>query len=89
MSHTASEMEIQGDKIYLKVKGDKDFYSFYYSSDGKKFNFLSKINVWYLSSETNGGFTGVYIGLYTTSQNKNSKAYADFDIFTYKKEDLD
>ncbi|MEO8535444.1 MAG: glycoside hydrolase family 43 protein, partial [Flavobacterium sp.] len=77
------------DKIYLKVKGDKDFYSFYYSVDGKKFNFLSKINVWYLSSETNGGFTGVYVGLYTTSENKNTKAYADFDTFIYKPENLD
>lgn len=84
LNHTAYEMEIPGDKIYLKVKGDKDFYSFYYSLDGKQFNFLNKINVWYLSSETNGGFTGVYIGLYAASQSKNTKGYADFDKFIYK-----
>jgi alpha-N-arabinofuranosidase len=89
LNPTAYEMEIPGDKIYLKVKGDKDFYSFYYSLDGKKFNFLSKVNVWYLSSETNGGFTGVYIGLYSTSQNKNTKGYADFDTFMYKPGNLD
>jgi xylan 1,4-beta-xylosidase len=84
LNHTAYEMDIPGDKIYLKVKGDKDFYSFYYSTDGEKFNFLNKINVWYLSSETNGGFTGVYIGLYAASKSKNTKAYADFDKFMYK-----
>jgi alpha-N-arabinofuranosidase len=89
LNHTAYEMEIPGDKIYLKVKGDKDFYSFYYSLDGKQFNFLNKINVWYLSSETNGGFTGVYIGLYATSQSKNTKASADFDKFMYKPGNLD
>lgn len=84
LNHTAYEMETPYDKIYLKVKGNKNFYSFYYSLDGEKFNFLNKINVWYLSSETNGGFTGVYIGLYAASQNKNTKAYADFDKFMYK-----
>ncbi|WP_428233184.1 family 43 glycosylhydrolase [Flavobacterium sp.] len=84
LNQTAYEVEIPSGKIYLKVKGDKDFYSFYYSLDGKEFNFLNKINVWYLSSETNGGFTGVYIGLYAASQSKNSKAYADFDKFMYK-----
>jgi alpha-N-arabinofuranosidase len=89
LNHTAYEMEIPGDKIYLKVKGDKDLYSFYYSLDGKQFNFLNKINVWYLSSETNGGFTGVYIGLYATSQSKNTKASADFDKFMYKPGNLD
>ncbi len=89
LNHIANEIEIPGDKIYLKVKGDKDFYSFYYSLDGKQFNFLSKINVWYLSSETNGGFTGVVLGLYATSPNQNTNAYADFDKFIYKPGDLD
>ena len=89
LNYAPYEMEIPDGKIYLKVKGDKDFYSFYYSLDGEKFNFLNKINVWYLSSETNGGFTGVYIGLYAASQSKNTKAYADFDKFIYKPGKLD
>jgi alpha-N-arabinofuranosidase len=89
LNHIANEIEIPKDKIYLKVRGDKDFYSFYYSADGKQFNFLNKINVWYLSSETNGGFTGVVLGLYATSPNKNTKAYADFDQFVYEPDNLD
>ncbi|WP_343521945.1 glycoside hydrolase family 43 protein [Pedobacter sp.] len=84
LDHVAQEVEIPGDHAYLQVKGDKDFYSFYYSVDGKEFKFLSKINIWYLSSETNGGFTGVLIGLYAQSKNKNTKAYGDFDEFIYK-----
>ena len=84
LNHTVSEVEIPADKIYLKVEGNKDFYSFYYSLDGKEFKILDKINIWYLSSETNGGFTGVYIGLYAVSENKNTKASADFDSFIYK-----
>lgn len=89
LNHIANEIELPSDKIYLKVKGDRDFYSFYYSLDGKQFNFLSKINVWYLSSETNGGFTGVVLGLYATSPNQNTNTYADFDKFIYKPGDLD
>ncbi|WP_245949343.1 reverse transcriptase domain-containing protein [Lutibacter citreus] len=41
------------------------------------------LDVRYLSSETNGGFTGVYLGLYATSKNKTTKTYADFDSFNY------
>jgi alpha-N-arabinofuranosidase len=37
----------------------------------------------YLSSETAGGFTGIYLSLFVTSQNEHSKAFADFDKFTY------
>ena len=37
----------------------------------------------YLSSETVGGFTGVYVGLYATGNGKVCTADADYDWFEY------
>ena len=83
LTHTATEINIPKGKVYLQVKGDADFYSFAYSIDGSFFHKLNKMNVCYLSSETAGGFTGIYLSLFVTSQNEHSKAFADFDKFTY------
>jgi alpha-N-arabinofuranosidase len=38
-----------------------------------------------LSRSNAGGFTGTYIGLYTSSNGTTSNNYADFDWFTYSK----
>jgi len=83
LTHTAAEITIPDGKIYLQVKGDKDFYYFAYSTDGTTYKPLGKMNVRYISSETAGGFTGIYLGLYATSISKSSKAFADFDRFEY------
>lgn len=40
------------------------------------------MDVRYLSSETADGFTGIVLGLFGVSYNKN--AYADFRYFEYK-----
>jgi alpha-N-arabinofuranosidase len=89
MSHTASEVVLPKGKVYLQVHGDKQYYSFAYSTDGKNFKDLGKMDVCYISSETAGGFTGIYLGLFATSATKSSKAYADFDQFTYLPEIAD
>ncbi|HET9571046.1 MAG TPA: glycoside hydrolase family 43 protein [Bacteroidales bacterium] len=81
---TATKMEIPEKQIYLQVKGSADFYTFLYSLDGITFQSLGKMNTRYLSSETAGGFTGIFLGLCMTSENSNSKAYADFDLFDYQ-----
>jgi len=83
MLHIAKEVSIPKGKIYLQVKGDNDFYYFEWSTDGKKFEPLTKMDVIYLSTETAGGFTGIYLGLFASSADPSSKAYADFDNFLY------
>ncbi len=83
LSHNISEINIPKGSVYLQVKGENDFYSFAYSTNGKEFEFIDKLDVRYLSSETNGGFTGVYLGLFATSINKTTNAYADFNTFNY------
>jgi len=83
MTHIAKEINISKEKVSFQVKGENNYYSFYYSLDGNNFKNISKMDARFLSSETAGGFTGVYLGLFSTSERKNSKAYTDFDYFTY------
>ena len=83
MTHIAKEINIPKEKVEFKVKGESDYYSFAYSLDGKNYNTIGKMDVRFLSSETAGGFTGVYLGLFSTSESKISKTYTDFDNFSY------
>ena len=70
--------------VYLQVKGDIRSYSFAYSTDNQTFYPIGSANTRLLSSETAGGFTGIYLGLFTTTTDPNSKTYADFDWFNYE-----
>ncbi len=83
LTHLNTEITIPNGKVYLQVTGTNDFYSFAYSTNGENFISVGKMDVDYISSETAGGFTGIYVGLYATSKNKKSKAYAEFEKFDY------
>ena len=84
---TATKIEIPEKQVYLQVKGSADYYTFLYSLDGVTFQTLGKMNTRYISSETAGGFTGIFLGLFLTSENSKSKAYADIDKFNYMPQD--
>lgn len=84
--HVEKEVSIVRGNIILQVKGNNNFYSFGYSTDGSSFRELGRMDAKYLSSETAGGFTGIVLGLYATTGSKESKARADFYYFDYKGE---
>ena len=72
--------------VYLRTTGNKDVYSFSWSADGSSFNKLGEMDASFLSSETAGGFTGVYLALFAQSNADGGAAggHADFDWFEYK-----
>ena len=82
MTHVEKELPIQGKCIYLRVEGGNDIYSYYYSTDNKNYEKLGDMNIRFLSSETAGGFTGVYLGLFAQKK-KQELSYVDFDWFEY------
>ena len=84
LEHTAKEIPLDSPVVYLRVYSvNRDFYTFAWSVDGETFNFskLLDIDTTFLSSETAGGFTGVYLALYVSSLMEDG--YADFDWFDY------
>lgn len=83
MSHTEKAIILPQGKVQLRIKGSNDTYSFEYSTDGKNFKELGKMDTHYISTETGGGFTGIMLGMYAASGSDASKGYADFEYFDY------
>ena len=83
-SHSEREIPLSGDRAYLRITSDKDFYYLMASSDGSDFTTLAKMEYRFLSTETIGGFTGVMLGLFAQSNVGNDKGYVDVDWFDYK-----
>lgn len=72
-------------RIYLSVQSNITSYSFYYGFDDQEMlPLLENADASLLSSVTNNGFTGVYLGMYTSSNHHTSSNYADFDWFSYQ-----
>ncbi len=88
LSYIAAEKVVEGNKVLLKVEGSADQYAFYYADPQKKeYIELGKQDTRYLSTEVAGGFTGVMIGLYASSNSKPGSAKAYFDWFDYQAEE--
>ena len=74
----------QGD-VHLRVTSESQYYAFSYSTNGREFHELGKLNCRYLSTETVGGFTGIMLGLFATAGSDASKATAEYDYFDYER----
>ncbi len=85
ISYVAAEQTVKGNDIQLRIEGKPLEYTFYFSdSKDNQYKLLGRMDTRYLSTEVAGGFTGVMIGLYTSSNGKPSNAKAYFDWFDYK-----
>lgn len=73
---------LNGPTVYLRVKGTPDTYYFYYSTDGLHYQEAGKMDTRYLSTETQGGFTGTYLGLFAEGNYNGSTAWFDFFRYT-------
>jgi alpha-N-arabinofuranosidase len=69
-------------EIIFKVESKEHNYHFMFSNDnGDSFITLATTKANYILSK---GYTGAYVGVYCTSNGKQSKDYADFDWVNYK-----
>ncbi len=82
-SHTEKEIELKGARCYLRIWSDAQYYYMEASSNGHDFTPLAKMEYRFLSTETNGGFTGVMLGIFAQG---SGKGYADVDWFEYETE---
>jgi alpha-N-arabinofuranosidase len=81
--HESAEMILKPGPVKLIIKGERSNLSFLCSQGNDIPKEIIKIMSRYLSSETVGGFTGVYVGLYATGNGKACTAIADYDWFRY------
>lgn len=69
---------LSDNKVYLRVKGTAEMYYFFYSTDGQHYQEAGKMDTRYLSTETQGGFTGTYLGLFAEGDHDGNTAWFDF-----------
>ncbi|WP_205502408.1 glycoside hydrolase family 43 protein [Rufibacter psychrotolerans] len=74
--------------LYLKVAFNGGAYSFYYATKEGKWQVLQEnVDGKYLSTRVAGGFVGVTLGMYATSNGQPSTNQAAFDWFDYEGND--
>jgi alpha-N-arabinofuranosidase len=86
LKHTEKEFELKSPVVLLRIRStNKDSYCFEWGGRPDGYVPLGEIDTGFLSSETAGGFTGVYLALYAQSSSDGGAAggHADFDDFLY------
>ena len=81
-SHNEKEIVLNGNRAWLRITSDKDYYYLQASSDGINFTQLAKMEYRFLSTETIGGFTGVMLALFAQC-NIPTNGFVDIDWFEY------
>lgn len=69
--------------VRLRIEGDTNHFKFLYAQGNDDFKEVDSVMTTFLSSETSGGYTGVFVGLYATGNGKKCTENADFDWFEY------
>ncbi|MDR0232800.1 MAG: glycoside hydrolase family 43 protein [Dysgonamonadaceae bacterium] len=87
ISFVIAEQIVDGNKILFRIKGNPYQYAFSFADpETQQFAELGRLDTRYLATEVAGGFTGVMIGLYTSSNGKPTQAKAFYDWFDYQTE---
>jgi alpha-N-arabinofuranosidase len=85
LSYIAAEKAAGSGRVSLRIEGNASRYSFYFDGgEGGAYTELGRLDTRYLSTEVAGGFTGVMIGLYASSNGKPDGASAYYDWFEYR-----
>ena len=69
--------------VILSIEADAEHYHYRCGMEAESLRTLATGETRYLSKEVAGGYTGVYFGLYATSQGQPSERRAHFDWFDY------
>ena len=85
--HESDAAVLKPGPVKLIIKGERANFVFLYSQGNDEPKELIGVMARYLSSETVGGFTGVYVGLYATGNGKVCSANADYNWFEYVKDE--
>lgn len=85
ITHESEKKLLKPGPVYLKIQGETTTFAFSFSQGDDDYQTIEKINSKFLSSESVGGYTGVYVGLYATGNGKAITAMADYNWFEYMK----
>lgn len=91
MQQTACQIPVGPGKLYLKITGEKEWYHFLWSKDGKEYKEAAKASTRFLCCEVAGRcFTGTVAGVYAyapedcTKESKKGRVLAEISFFEVK-----
>lgn len=79
----SQKYELAKGPVDLKIEGTGPEFIFSFKQKGEEFTTIEKADARFLSTETVGWFTGVYVGFYATGHGKDSKSPAVYHWFEY------
>lgn len=84
-THYQSEpVQLKEGPVDLRISGQGPLFTFAYAQGNDDFKVVDTADARFLSSETIGWFTGVYVGLYATGNGESCKSPASYDWFQYQ-----
>ena len=83
ITYKSKEIILKDGPVNLMIKGQGSSFTFSCSQGGAWVD-LETVDSRFLSTETVGWFTGVYVGLYATGNGKQCAGPAFFDYFEYR-----
>jgi alpha-N-arabinofuranosidase len=85
IDYIAAEAPYKGGDVRFKIEGTPDTYNFFFADGpwGEYTRLGEGLDTRYISTEVAGGFTGVFIGLYVTSDGAPAAGKAYFERFEY------
>lgn len=82
--YQSNKIELQPGFVDLRIDGNGPEFIFSYAQKNGEFNQVESVDARFLSTQTLGWFTGVYVGLYATGNGKATDTPAVFDWFDYR-----
>ena len=82
--HESKEITLKPGPVKLAITCERSKFIFSYAQGNEPFKEFGSVESRFLSSETVGGFTGVYVGFYATGNGFKSSSNAEYDWFEYK-----
>jgi len=82
ITYRSKEFILKPGPVNLRVSGKRTSFTFSFSQEEEYVN-IERVDSRFLSTETVGWFTGVYVGFYATSKGEESEGYAEYDYFEY------
>ncbi|MDK2809058.1 MAG: xylan 1,4-beta-xylosidase [Clostridiales bacterium] len=77
--------KVSNETITLIIKGEDENAAFFYTEEGGETKCLAKgIDISTLSTEVAGGFVGCTLGMYGSSEGRETDSYVDFLKFSYQ-----
>jgi alpha-N-arabinofuranosidase len=82
IKYRSEKFVLEPGSVSLRISGKGSEFAFSYAQNGD-YTQVENVDSRFLSTETVGWFTGVYVGFYATGKGKECQEYADFDYFEY------